>query len=82
MIEEDGNDQKDFDYVSFYYLEGYFIEQLFYRAQSIEIWAKADFLDITRLGPVSSDNYPEDNLEDDQYPYPNTGNFGDLSWKK
>ena len=31
MIEEDGDDPKDFDYVSFDYHEGYFIEHLFSR---------------------------------------------------
>ena len=75
MIEENGDDQKDFDYLSFDYLEGNFIEQLFYSAQSIEIWAKADLIGITHLGPVSPDNYPEDNLDADQYTDPNKGKF-------
>ena len=71
MIEEDGDNPNDFDYVSFDYLEGYFINHLFFSAQSLEIWDKADLMDIIHLGPDSPEDDPEGNLEADQYPDPN-----------
>lgn len=40
MIEEDGDDLKDFDYVSFDYHEGYFIEHMFSRPQILNGWGQ------------------------------------------
>ena len=40
MIEEDGDDPKDFDYVSFDYHEGYFIEHMFSRPQILNDWGQ------------------------------------------
>ena len=73
MIAEDGDNPNDFDYVSFDYLEGYFIDHLFSSAQSLEIWDKADLMDKIPLGPDSPDDDPEGNLEADQYPDLNKG---------
>ena len=70
---EDEDNPKDFDYVSFDYYEGYFINHLFFSAQSLEIWDKADLMDIIHLGPDSPDDDPEGNLEADQYPDLNKG---------
>ena len=39
-IEEDGDDPKDFDYVSFDYHEGYFIEHLFSKPQILNGWGQ------------------------------------------
>ena len=73
MMEEDEAGPKDFDYVSFDYLEGYFIDHSFSSAQSLEIWVKADLMDKIPLGPDSLDDDPEGNLEADQYPDLNKG---------
>jgi len=70
---EDEDNPKDFDYVSFDYLEGYFIDHLFSSDQSLEIWVKADLVDKIYLGPDSPDDDPEGNLEVDQYPDLNKG---------
>ena len=40
-------------------------------AQSLEIWDKADLMDIIHLGPDSPDDHPDGNLQADQYPDPN-----------
>ena len=73
MIEEDGDNPNDFDYVSFDYFEGHFIDHLFSCAQALAAWDKADLMDIIHLGPDSPDDDPEGNLEADQYPDPNKG---------
>ena len=73
LIEEDGDNPNDFDYVSFDYYEGKFIDHLFSTKEALEIWDKADLMDIIYLGPDFPDDDPEENLEVDQYPDPKKG---------
>ena len=73
MIEEDEDNPNDFDYVSFDYYEGQFIDHLFSTKEALEIWDKADLMDIIHLGPDSPEDDTEGNFEADQYPDPNKG---------
>lgn len=67
-IEEDGDDPNDFDYLSFDYLEGHFIDHLFTSARAVEIWKMTNLIDIRYLGPYTEDEDPEDNIDADQFP--------------
>ncbi|NDH06894.1 hypothetical protein EBX93_13410, partial [bacterium] len=66
-LEEQGLDPKDFDYVSFDYLEGYFINHLFTKPEILELWLEAKTLDIRHYGPFSpfgpNSEYPDGNKE-------------------
>ncbi len=69
MLGEDGHDPNDFDFVSFDYLEGYFIDHLFKGKQALDIWDKCDIIDIRHLGPEVPEDGDSDEAEDaDHFP--------------
>ena len=54
-MSELGENPEDFDYVSFDYFEGLFIDHLFSSPSAVSIWNSGDTIDIRHLGPTSED---------------------------
>lgn len=56
-LSESGENPDDFDFLSFDYFEGLFIDHLFTSQSAISIWDASDTNDIRYLGPTSEDPF-------------------------
>ena len=66
QLTEKGLNPSDFDFLSFDYVEGYFMNSMFESSNFVKIWRKAELLDIKPIGPVSP--WLSDGEEADQFP--------------
>ena len=69
ILSEEGENPDEFDFLSFDYLEGFFIDHLFTSENAINIWNDCEILDIRHLGPEAPPDGDDDESDDaDQFP--------------
>ena len=66
QLTEKGLNPDDFDFLSFDYVEGYFMRDMFEGSNFVKIWRNAELFNIKPLGPFSP--WFSDGEEADQFP--------------